>query len=90
MDNIVPPELGPFPKLNPEYVVRARPDLVMGVAREQAALLGRPGWGSLPALANKRLCAFDTPRYEMLIRPGPRLGEAAAAMADCLATLAPR
>jgi iron complex transport system substrate-binding protein len=90
MDNIVPADLGPFPKLNPEYVVRARPDLVMGVAREQAALVARPGWGSIPALANKRLCAFDTPRYEMLIRPGPRMGEAAAAMADCLAALAPR
>jgi iron complex transport system substrate-binding protein len=87
MDNIVPADLGPFPKLNPEYVVRARPDLVMGVAREQAALLARPGWGSIPALANRRLCAFDTPRYEMLIRPGPRLGEAAAAMADCLVAL---
>jgi iron complex transport system substrate-binding protein len=90
MDNIVPADLGPFPKLNPEYVVRARPDLVMGVAREQAALLARPGWGSIPALAHKRLCAFDTARYEMMIRPGPRLGEAAAAMADCLAALAPR
>jgi iron complex transport system substrate-binding protein len=90
MDNIVPADLGPFPKLNPEFVVRARPDVVMGVAREQAALLARPGWGSIPALVNKRLCAFDTPRYEMMIRPGPRMGEAAAAMADCLATLAPR
>ncbi len=87
IDNIVPPELGPFPKLNPEYVVRARPDLVMGVAREQPALLARPGWGSIPAVANKRLCAFDTPRYEMLIRPGPRMGEAAAAVADCLQAL---
>jgi iron complex transport system substrate-binding protein len=87
MDNIVPPELGPFPKLNPEFVVRARPDVVMGAAREQAALLARPGWAAMPALANKRLCGFDTPRYEMLIRPGPRLGEAAAAMADCLVSL---
>ena len=26
-------------------------------------------------------------RYELLIRPGPRLGEAAAALADCLAKL---
>lgn len=90
MHNIVPPELGPFPKLNPEFVVRARPDLVMGVAREQAALVARPGWGSIPAVAQKRLCAFDTPRYEMLIRPGPRLGEAAAAMADCLVALEKR
>jgi iron complex transport system substrate-binding protein len=87
MDNIVPADLGPFPKLNPEFVVRARPDVVMGVAREQAALLARPGWGSIPALAQRRLCAFDTPRYEMMIRPGPRLGEAASAMADCLVAL---
>lgn len=88
MDNIVPPELGPFPKLNPEFVVRARPEVVMGAAREQSALLARPGWGSMPALAQRHLCGFETPRYEMLIRPGPRLGEAAAAMADCLVSLA--
>lgn len=87
MDNIVPADLGPFPKLNPEYVVRARPEVVMGAAREQAALLARPGWGSMPALMQRRLCGFDTPRYEMLIRPGPRMGEAAAVMADCLVTL---
>lgn len=87
MDNIVPPDLGPFPKLNPEFVLRARPDVVMGVAREQAALMARPGWSTLPAVAQRRLCGFDTPRYEMLIRPGPRLGEAAAAMADCLVSL---
>lgn len=87
MDNIVPAALGPFPKLNPEFVVRARPEVVMVVAREQAALVTRPGWGTLPAVASHRVCGFDTARYEMLIRPGPRLGEAAAAMADCLASL---
>ena len=90
LSTLVPADLGPFPKLNPEFVVRARPDVVMGVSREQAALLARPGWGSIPALTNKRLCGFDTARYEMMIRPGPRMGEAAAAMADCLVSLAPR
>jgi iron complex transport system substrate-binding protein len=89
MANIVPPDMGPFPKLNPEYVVRARPDLIMGVQREQAALLARPGWNALPAVRERRLCGFETPRYEMLIRPGPRLGEAAGLLADCLARLAP-
>jgi iron complex transport system substrate-binding protein len=87
MTNIVPPELGPFPKLNPEFVVRARPDVVMGVASEQAALKARPGWGSIPALAQRRLCALDNATYEMMIRPGPRMGEAAAAMADCLVSV---
>lgn len=87
MGNIVPPELGPFPKLNPEFVVRAKPDLIMGVQREQAALVARPGWNALPAVRDRRLCGFETPQYEMLIRPGPRMGEAAGLLADCLARL---
>ena len=86
--NVVAPELGPFPKLNPEYVVRAKPDIIMGERREQAKLPNRPGWGALDAVREQRLCSFDTPRYELLIRPGPRVGEAAAVLADCLAGLA--
>ncbi len=87
MANIVPAELGPFPKINPEFVVRAQPQIVMGAAREQAGMFARPGWASIPALAQRRLCGFETTRYEMLIRPGPRLGEAAHALADCLRAL---
>jgi iron complex transport system substrate-binding protein len=87
MDNIVPAELGPFPKLNPEFVVRAKPDIIMGLRREQSALVGRPGWAALPAVRDRRMCGFDNADYEMLIRPGPRLGEAAALLADCLARL---
>ncbi|EWS52540.1 MULTISPECIES: helical backbone metal receptor [unclassified Methylibium] len=87
MANIVPPDLGPFPKLNPEFVVRARPDVIMGVQREQSALVDRPGWNALAAVRDKRLCGFETAQYEMLIRPGPRLGEAAGLLADCLVRL---
>lgn len=87
--NIVPPALGPFPKLNPEFVVRARPEVIMGVGREQAALLARPGWQMLPAAQQRRLCGFDEAPYELLIRPGPRLGEAAGVLADCLARIGP-
>lgn len=88
MANIVPPDLGPFPKLNPEFVVRARPDIIMGAQREQAALVARPGWNALAAVRERRLCGFESASYEMLIRPGPRLGEAAGLLADCLARLA--
>jgi iron complex transport system substrate-binding protein len=88
MGNIVPPEMGPFPKLNPEYVVRAKPDIIMGVQREQAGLVARPGWGSLSAVRGQRLCGFDASQYDMLVRPGPRLGEAAGLLADCLTRLA--
>jgi iron complex transport system substrate-binding protein len=86
MGNIVPPELGPFPQLNPEYVVRARPDIVMASRVALGSMSSRPGWQAIAALRG-RSCGFDTERYEVLIRPGPRMGEAALAMADCLAGL---
>lgn len=85
--NIVPPALGPFPKLNPEFVVRARPAVIMGARREQAALLARPGWQAIPAVRQRQVCGFDAAQYELLTRPGPRLGEAAELLADCLEAL---
>jgi len=87
MGNAVPPALGPFPKLNPEYVVRAQPDIVMAAATALAEMPGRPGWNGLRALRDKRACGFATERWEVLIRPGPRLAEAADILADCLAGL---
>jgi iron complex transport system substrate-binding protein len=88
LGNIVPAEMGPFPKLNPEYVVRAQPDLIMAVQRNVAAMPGRPGWNTLRALRQQQTCAFDATHYDILVRPGPRLGEAALVMADCLQRLA--
>ncbi|MDL2339680.1 MAG: helical backbone metal receptor [Pseudomonadota bacterium] len=85
--NVVPAALGPFPKLNPEFVVRARPDLVMADKRTLDEMPRRPGWARLDALRNDRSCGFSNDRYELLVRPGPRLGEAALQLADCLVTL---
>ncbi len=85
--NAVPAELGPFPKLNPEYVVRLQPDIVMANDRNLADMPKRPGWSTLRALKNGRSCGFGLDRYELLIRPGPRMGEAALALADCLVAI---
>jgi iron complex transport system substrate-binding protein len=85
--NIVPASLGPFPKLNPEFVLRAQPDIVMGAAKDAQAMGGRSGWSALTALQRGRRCGFDTDSYEAMIRPGPRLGLAAGQIADCLQTL---
>jgi iron complex transport system substrate-binding protein len=87
--NIVPASLGPFPKLNPEYVVRAQPDLVMAETRALAGMPDRPGWNRLRALEQGRQCGFAPEQYDVLVRPGPRLGEAAELMADCLVRVAP-
>lgn len=87
MANAVPHELGPFPKLNPEYVVRAQPDIVIAAERSIGEMAKRPGWSSLQALKQGRTCGFAGERYELLLRPGPRMGEAAALIAECLARL---
>jgi iron complex transport system substrate-binding protein len=84
--NIVPASMGAFPHLNPEFVVRAQPDVVMAAAADLAAMPSRPGWAALKAL-HGQACGFDAAQYELLIRPGPRLGEAAGVLADCLAGL---
>lgn len=86
--NAVPAELGPFPKLNPEYVVRLQPDIVMAGKPNLLDMPKRPGWSALRALNDARSCGFASERYELLIRPGPRMGEAAGVIADCLAELA--
>ena len=86
MDNIAPRSLGPFPKLNPEFIVRARPDIIMAGERQLNSMADRPGWQGLTALKGQS-CGFANARYELLIRPGPRMGEAALEIADCLAGL---
>jgi iron complex transport system substrate-binding protein len=85
--NVVPAALGTFPKLNPEFVVRAQPDIVMASARALAEMPSRPGWAGLTALQTQKTCGFPADRWDPLVRPGPRLAEAAEILADCLAGL---
>lgn len=84
MANVVPAALGSFPQLNPEYIVRAQPDIVMAVQRDLEQMPRRPGWARIDALQQHRACGFSSERYEVLVRPGPRLGEAAQLLAECL------
>ncbi|MEO7850934.1 MAG: helical backbone metal receptor [Rubrivivax sp.] len=85
--NIAAADLGPFPKLSPEFVVRANPQIVFGEARAVQAMATRPGWAGMWALRHDQVCAFAAADFEPLVRPGPRLGEAALQMADCLVRL---
>lgn len=87
MVNALPADLGPFPKPNPEYVVRLQPDIVIASEHNLADMAKRPGWSTLRALRDGRSCGFASDRFELLVRPGPRMGEAAARVADCLAGL---
>ena len=87
MANAIAAELGPFPKLNPEYIVRIQPDIIIANQASMAAMARRPGWSSLRALQGRQTCGFPSGRYELLVRPGPRMGEAAELLATCLAAL---
>ena len=64
-------------------------DALQDVAPQATALLAteRPGWAHVSAVRQRRVCALDVQRMDLLSRPGPRLGEAAHMLVDCLLTL---
>ena len=88
--NIVGPELGPFPKINPELVVRAQPDVVVVADSSFSVLAQRPGWGMVRALKEHKVCTFSPADGDLLVRPGPRMGQGALLLARCLARLYPK
>jgi iron complex transport system substrate-binding protein len=87
--NIVPANLGPFPKLNPEFVVRANPDVILLGDTNFEGMAQRPGWAGMSALRAKRICVFTPEQSDMMVRPGPRMSEAALLIAQCLKDKAP-
>ncbi|MEB3299918.1 MAG: helical backbone metal receptor [Candidatus Sericytochromatia bacterium] len=87
LGNIVPGRLGPFPKLNPEFVVAANPQIILMAGGNAAELRGRPGWSRIEAVRARRIRVFDRREGDVLVRPGPRLAEAAALLADGIAGL---
>jgi iron complex transport system substrate-binding protein len=82
--NIIGPEMGPFPKINPEYVVRANPEIIMVGDRAYQGMTDRPGWSSIRAVKNRSICVFKPDDSDVLVRPGPRMAEGARIMANCL------
>jgi iron complex transport system substrate-binding protein len=87
--NIVHAALGAFPKLNPEYVVREDPDVIFVTAAESPHLAERPGWDSIRAVRENRICSFDAAVSDTIVRPGPRVAAGMRAIDDCLARVAP-
>ena len=83
MQNIATEKMGAFPKINPEFVVQSRPDLIMSTETSPKQLMQRPGWKSIPAIQANRICFFSAAQSDVLVRPGPRMGDAANLIADC-------
>jgi len=87
--NIVPAELGPFPKLNPEYVVRRNPDVIFISPKEAPSLSQRPGWAGIRAVRERRLCTLSREASDTVVRPGPRVVDGMRAIGECLDRVAP-
>lgn len=82
--NILPASMGPFPKVNPEFVVRAQPDLIMVGDSNFADMVTRPGWQNMAAMRAQHVCTFKPQESDVLVRAGPRMAEAARLMAQCI------
>ncbi|MBV8402668.1 MAG: ABC transporter substrate-binding protein, partial [Gammaproteobacteria bacterium] len=86
---ILTPDLGPFPKLNPEYIVRANPDVILISPDEAPHLVQRPGWSEIRAVREQRICSLSAEVRDTVVRPGPRIAAGLQALADCLMRVAP-
>jgi iron complex transport system substrate-binding protein len=87
--NIVDADLGLFPKLNPEYVVRRNPDVIFVSPADAPHLTDRPGWDRIRAVREKRLCSFPPDVRDTIVHGGPRIADGMRAIADCLARVWP-
>jgi iron complex transport system substrate-binding protein len=85
LKNIVSAQLGAFPKINPEFVVQQQPDVIVLSERHAAELPQRPGWKQLKALQSKAVCELTALEGDVVVRSGPRLGEGAKLLAQCIA-----
>jgi iron complex transport system substrate-binding protein len=82
--NIIPDSLGPFPKINPEFVVQAKPEVILLSESTLVDIQKRPGWNSIKAVSKNRICVFTAEQNDVLVRPGPRMGEAALIISQCI------
>lgn len=81
--NIIDKSMGAFPQVNPEFVVRANPHWIVLAEPLAQSLSQRPGWRDMAAMKSNRLCKLTMAQGNVLVRPGPRIGEAAQVLVNC-------
>jgi len=87
--NVVTSSMGAFPQVNPEFVVKANPQIIFMGERTATDLKSRPGWQRIEAIAQQRICAFTPAQSDIVVRSGPRIPEAADLMLACLNRMFP-
>ncbi|MCJ7798936.1 MAG: ABC transporter substrate-binding protein, partial [Polaromonas sp.] len=56
--------------------------------RSMQAMAAYPGWSSIKAVKAQRICVYSVDEADVVMRPGPRMAEAARIMAQCIASKA--
>jgi iron complex transport system substrate-binding protein len=87
--NVVTPSMGSFPQVNPEFVVKANPQIIFMGERAATDLKSRPGWNRIEAIQEHRICSFTPDQSDIVVRSGPRISEAAELMVACLKRIYP-
>jgi iron complex transport system substrate-binding protein len=87
--NVVTPSMGAFPQINPEFVVKANPQIIFMGERTATDLQSRPGWNRIDAIAQQRICSFTPAQSDIIVRSGPRIPDAAELMVACLRRIFP-
>ena len=86
-ENVIPAELGLFPKISPELVVEKNPEvIVLGDAPygvTAAKIAERPGWAAVQAVKDGRVCELAKEQTDVVHRPGPRVAEGLRVLVDC-------
>ncbi|GAA5501164.1 vitamin B12-binding protein [Deinococcus xinjiangensis] len=75
---IIPASMGDFPKIDPELIVKANPQVMIGLSLDDAKK--RAGWLSLKAVNSGRVYKPSDEERDALSRPGPRLAVALKAL----------
>lgn len=82
--NIVPKELGLFPKIAPEFVVEKNPEVIVATyPGALEAIRARPGWARVRAVQAGRICVYTGGQDSLLSRPGPRVAQGLRLLVDC-------
>ncbi len=84
-EHVIDAALGAYPQVDPEAIVAADPEVILlmdapyGVTAADVA--ARPGWDRVSAVRQGRVLELTLAETDALSRPGPRLIEAARALA---------
>jgi iron complex transport system substrate-binding protein len=84
LTNVVDRSQGDFPKLSADFIAREQPDVLLLSADNARLLRADPRWSGFDAVRSGKVCVFTPGQTEIFSHHGPRMGQAARLIAQCL------